>query len=188
MRLFGFEIKRPGEAEAEPVSFAPPQEDDGAVVVAAGGVYGTYVDLEGSAKTEAELVTKYRDMMNHPEVDSAVDDIVNEAIVYDLNEPIVKIDFNKVELPDNIKKIVEGEFNNVLKFVFTSGFDPYDFKVLIYNRWGEIIFETYDTTSYWDGTYDNKPCPSGSYTYFIQFGDKNTERKYSVAGNVNLIR
>jgi gliding motility-associated-like protein len=80
------------------------------------------------------------------------------------------------------------EFNNVLKFVFTSGFDPYDFKVLIYNRWGEIIFETYDTTSYWDGTYDNKPCPSGSYTYFIQFGDKNTERKYSVAGNVNLIR
>jgi gliding motility-associated-like protein len=80
------------------------------------------------------------------------------------------------------------EFNNVLKFVFTSGFDPYDFKVLIYNRWGEIIFETYDTTSYWDGTYDNKPCPSGSYAYFIQFGDKNTERKYSVAGNVNLIR
>ena len=81
MRLFGFEIKRPAQEIAdEPVSFAPPVEDDGAVMVAAGGVYGTYVDLEGSAKTEAELVTRYRDMMNHPEVDSAVEDIVNEAI------------------------------------------------------------------------------------------------------------
>jgi gliding motility-associated-like protein len=80
------------------------------------------------------------------------------------------------------------EFNNVLRFVFTSGFDPYDFKALIFNRWGETIFETYDATSYWDGTYDNKPCSSGSYTYSIQFGDKNNGQKYSVTGNVNLIR
>jgi gliding motility-associated-like protein len=80
------------------------------------------------------------------------------------------------------------EFNNVLKFVFTSGFDPYDFKALIYNRWGEIIFETHDATSYWDGTYNNKPCSSGSYVFDIQFGDKNNGHKYSVTGNVNLIR
>jgi len=54
MRLFGFEVKRSQEEIAnEPVSFAPPVEDDGAVMVAAGGVYGTYVDLEGSANNRS---------------------------------------------------------------------------------------------------------------------------------------
>ena len=56
MDLFGFEIKK---RIAEPISFAPKQTDDGAVVVAEGGVYGTYVDLDGSIRTEAELVNKY---------------------------------------------------------------------------------------------------------------------------------
>ena len=96
MKLFGFEIKRSEALGPEPVSFAPPVEDDGAVMVAAGGVYGTYVDLEGSAKTEAELVTKYRDMMNQPEVDSAVDDVINEAIVSETEEDIVKINLDKI--------------------------------------------------------------------------------------------
>ena len=113
MRLFGFEIKRPAE-EQEPVSFAPPQEDDGAVIVAAGGVYGTYVDLEGSAKTEAELVTRYRDMVNQPEVDQAVDDIVNEAIVTETEE-IVKINLDKIQLDDRIKKAIDEEFQNIIE-------------------------------------------------------------------------
>ena len=118
MRLFGFEIKRPAQEIAdEPVSFAPPVEDDGAVMVAAGGVYGTYVDLEGSAKTEAELVTRYRDMMNHPEVDSAVEDIVNEAIVTETEEDIVAINLDDVNLPNNAKKILTQEFENVLRIL-----------------------------------------------------------------------
>lgn len=112
MRLFGFEIKRPLE-EAEPVSFAPPEQDDGAVLVAAGGVYGTYVDLEGSAKTEAELVTKYRDMMNQPEVDQAVDDVVNEAIVTEVDNDVVKINLDKTNIDENIKKIIIDEFNKI---------------------------------------------------------------------------
>ena len=118
MRLFGFEIKRSEEEqEQQAVSFAPPVEDDGAVLVAAGGVYGTYVDLEGSAKTEAELVTKYRDMMRQPEVDSAVDDVINEAIVYEDREEIVKIDLDKVKLSNGAKKIITEEFNTLLKLL-----------------------------------------------------------------------
>lgn len=80
--LFGFEIKRKQEEKEYP-SFAPKQEDDGALVVAEGGAYGTFVDMEGAIRTEAELVSKYREMSMHPEVELAVDDIVNEAIVID---------------------------------------------------------------------------------------------------------
>jgi len=117
LRLFGFEIKKQGE-EPEPVSFAPPVEDDGAVVVAAGGVYGTYVDLEGSAKSEAELVTKYRDMLNQPEVDQAVDDIVNEAIVSETEEQTVSINLDEVKSASpNIKKAIQEEFENILKLL-----------------------------------------------------------------------
>jgi hypothetical protein len=116
MRLFGFEIRKQNP-EPEPTSFAPPTEDDGAVIVAAGGVYGTYVDLEGSAKTEAELVTKYRDMLTQPEVDQAVDDIVNEAITTDTTEKIVSINLDEVNINLSSKKIITEEFNAILKLL-----------------------------------------------------------------------
>jgi len=60
--LFGFEFKRKEKVEQQPLSFAPKETDDGALVVAAGGAFGTYVDLDGTVRTEAELVTKYREM------------------------------------------------------------------------------------------------------------------------------
>jgi len=117
MRLFGFEIKRQTD-DPEPQSFAPPVEDDGAVVIAAGGVYGTYVDLEGSAKSEAELVTKYRNMLNQPEVDQAVDDIVNEALVSETEEETVTINLDEVkDISPQIKKVVKEEFDNILRLL-----------------------------------------------------------------------
>ena len=77
-RLFGFEIKRTqDEANNTPSSFAPPANDDGATVVAEGGVFGTYVDLEGTARTEAELVNKYREIALQPEVEAAIEDVFN---------------------------------------------------------------------------------------------------------------
>ena len=65
--LFGFEFKRKDQKAIDEIqSFAPKETDDGAVVVAAGGAFGTYVDLDGTVRTEAELVTKYREMSLHP--------------------------------------------------------------------------------------------------------------------------
>ena len=117
MKIFGFEIKRPSE-EKEPLSFTAPTDDDGAVVVAAGGVYGTYVDLEGSAKTEAELVTKYRDMLTHPEVELAVDDIINEAIIQEPEQPIVKINLDHLlHTKENVKTILSQEFEEILELL-----------------------------------------------------------------------
>ena len=81
--LFGFEFKRKGVKEEEDLgSFAPKIDDEGSVVVAEGGVYGTYVDLEGSTRTESELITRYRRMALQPECELAIDDIVNETIIY----------------------------------------------------------------------------------------------------------
>jgi len=59
---------------------------------------------------------------------------------------------------------------------------------LIYNRWGEVIWESYDATISWDGTYKGQLCPTGSYVYDIKFGGNNNGIKYSFTGNVNLIR
>ena len=101
MEIFGWDIRR---NKPEPISFAPKQEDDGAVVVNAGGVYGTYVDLDGSIRTEAELVSKYREMAVHPEVERAIDDIVNEVITQEPEQALVEIILEDLEQPDRIKK------------------------------------------------------------------------------------
>jgi len=110
--LFGFEFKK-RVAEEEPASFAPPVNDDGAVTVAAGGSYGTFVDLEGTARTEAELVTRYRDMSIVADVERAVDEIVNECIVSEIKDQIVQINLDKLQYPDNIKQLIAVEFENI---------------------------------------------------------------------------
>lgn len=111
--LFGFEFKR----KVEPVdipSFTPKAADDGAMVVAEGGVYGTFVDLDGAVRTEAELVNKYREVAMHPEVEMAIDDIVNEAIVADPKKEIVSLNLDDLEQPDKIKKMILEEFGNIV--------------------------------------------------------------------------
>lgn len=112
--LFGFELRR---ARPEQPSFTPKETDDGAVVVAQGGVMGTYVDLDGSIRTEAELVTKYREMAEHPEVDRAVDNIVNEVITQDVSDAPVQIVMDDVEMPDKVKEAIQLEFKNVLRLL-----------------------------------------------------------------------
>ena len=112
--IFGFEIKR---KQPEPVSFAPRQSDDGAAIVAEGGVYGTYVDLDGSIRTEAELVNKYREMALHPEVDQAIDDIVNEVITQEAEQEVVELILDDIEMPDKVKKIFIEEFKNVINLL-----------------------------------------------------------------------
>ena len=131
--LFGFEIRRvtdPVEVQEKQPAFAPEIKDDGAVVVAAGGAYGTYIDLQGAARTEAELVTKYREMSMHPEVERAVDDILNEAIIVEEKEKIVQINLDDTKLSTNIKKKITEEFENVLTLLDfnKSAFD-------IFRRW-----------------------------------------------------
>jgi len=124
--LFGFEIKRKDD-EDKLKSFAAPVDEEGSVVVAAGGQYGTYVDLEGSAKNEAELVTKYRNMLQHPEVQRAIEDIVNESIVVTDNQKVVECVTDDVDQPESINKKIREEFDEVLRLLdfSNSGYDTF---------------------------------------------------------------
>lgn len=127
MQLFGFEIKRKDETPLE--SFAPEVKDDGAVLVAAGGSYGTYVDLDGTARTEAELVSKYREISQQPEIEMAIDDIVNEAIDTDADS-VVEINLDNVKYGDPIKNKIREEFDNVLDLLNFQN-EAYE----IFKRW-----------------------------------------------------
>ena len=132
--LFGFRIgKDDDSAEKLAVqvpSFAPPPNLDGAMEVAPGGAYGTYVDLEGTAKNEAELVTRYREMSMYPECESAIDDVVNEAIITDERDDPVTINLDKLEQPESVKRRIEEEFNNVCKLL-----DFHNNSYEIFRRW-----------------------------------------------------
>lgn len=116
VQLFGFEFRKNKPDEIAP-SFVPKESDDGAVTVSAAAAYGTYVDLDGTVRTEAELVTKYREMALQPEIDSAVDEIVNEMM--DISEDkIVDIQLDQIDnLPENIKKVVQNEFEYCLSLL-----------------------------------------------------------------------
>ena len=118
--LFGYEIRRKQDKEEQPKSFAPPLSDDGAVNIesaAVGGAYGYFLDIEGSAKTESELVSRYRSMALQPEVQQAVDEIVNEAINIDYNENAVEIVLEDTELPSKVKEKISEEFENILRLL-----------------------------------------------------------------------
>jgi hypothetical protein len=127
--LFGFEFKRKDQKPELP-SFTPPSNtDDGAVVVTAGGAYGTYVDLDGTVRSEAELVTKYREMSLQPECDSAIDEIVNESIAIDEEHPIM-INLDDLKVGEAVKKVIRDEFNKCLQLLEFNKF-AYE----IYRRW-----------------------------------------------------
>jgi gliding motility-associated-like protein len=79
-------------------------------------------------------------------------------------------------------------FNNTFQPVFTSGFDPFDFNLYIFNRWGEIIFESHDATVGWDGTYNGELMQDGTYTWKIDFKSRVNDKKYQAVGHVNLLR
>ena len=81
-------------------------------------------------------------------------------------------------------------FNQTFKPVFTSGFDPNQFSMKIFNRWGEIIFESRNSKIGWDGTYgiNGNKVPEGSYTYHITYKIPNKDERRIVTGHVTLLR
>ena len=109
-QLFGFQINRKeGQKGQSPV---PPSADE-PVSIAAGGYFGTYVDTDATARNEFELIRRYRDMSLHPEVDSAVDEIVNEFVVSDASDSCVEVDLNNLEVGAGVKKKIRDEFDKI---------------------------------------------------------------------------
>ena len=116
--FFGFEIKRAKKDKELRPSFVPKNDDDASGVIKAGGHFGAYIDVDGDkAKTDVDLIYKYRDIATQPECDAAVEDIVNEAIVGDHDEAPVNIILDELEVSDKIKEMVKNEFDHVLKLL-----------------------------------------------------------------------
>lgn len=80
------------------------------------------------------------------------------------------------------------EFNNVFKPVFYSGLDVYNYHFTIYNRWGEVIFESFNVDFGWDGTYGNQIEETATYIWKLEFKEKNKENTHSKTGHVNVLR
>ena len=117
--LFGYSIKRAEQERGgkKSISPVPPNEDDGQVSIAAGGHYGYFVDLEGGGKNEQELLRRYREMALHPEVDGAIEDIINEAVVSDLYDSPVQIELSNLDASSKVKKLIREEFEYIKKLL-----------------------------------------------------------------------
>jgi len=113
-QLFGFQINRKeGKKGQSPV---PPQADE-PIAVAAGGYYGTYVDTDNQARNEFEMIRRYRDMAIHPEVDSAVDEVVNEFIVSDAYDSPVEINLDNLGMGAGVKNKIRTEFDYIKRLL-----------------------------------------------------------------------
>ena len=116
--FFGFEITRKGKEPVRPSFVAQTDNDDGAGVIQAGGHFGAYIDMDGDkAKTDIDLILKYRDVSSQPECDAAIEDIVNESIVGDHDEAPINLVLDELEISDKLKETVKHEFDNVLKLL-----------------------------------------------------------------------
>ena len=137
--LFGFNITRVKPKTDPKQQFSQPQAEDGTQVVAAGGFFGSYLDMEGTAKTEQDLIRRYREIALHPECDMAIEDIINEAITSNENKQSVKVVTDQLKYSSKIKQTIEEEFSEVLRMLqFNTRWHD------LFRRWyvdGRIFFQ-----------------------------------------------
>jgi len=113
-KLFGFKIQDTGVDKSKRlISPVPSNEEDKSDYYVQSGFYGQYVDIEGVYKNEQDLVKRYREMALHPECDSAIEDVINEAIVSDLNDSPVEIELSNLPASDKLKQIIRDEFKSI---------------------------------------------------------------------------
>jgi hypothetical protein len=135
--IFGFEIKRK-ETKPNSQQFTAPSSDDGTQTIMGGGHFGTYLDIEGKVNNESDLIRRYREIAMHPECDMAIEDIINESVVVDDNQEVVRLNLNKVPFSSQVKKRITDEFKNIISLLEfeQKGHD-------IFRRWyvdGRIVY------------------------------------------------
>jgi hypothetical protein len=116
-KLFGFSIENTEPLSPTAVSPVPPNKEDESDFYLTSGFFGSYVDIEGVYRTEFDLIKRYREMALHPECDSAIEDIVNEAIVSDSNDSPIQIELSNLNASDGIKRKIRQEFKYILELL-----------------------------------------------------------------------
>ncbi len=137
--LFGFQISRVKQRTDPKQNFTTTQADDGTQTVNAGGYFGTFLDMDATAKTEADLIRRYREIAIHPECDMAIEDIVNEAIVSNEMKDPVRVNLEGLPFGKEVRRKIETEFKEILRLMNfnVKGHD-------IFRRWyvdGRIFFQ-----------------------------------------------
>ena len=112
-KLFGFSIEETQKKSASIISPVPKNNEDGVDNFISSGFYGQYVDIEGAYRSEYDLIKRYREMALHPEVDGAIEDVVNEAIVSDLYDSPVEVELSNLNATESIKKKIREEFRYI---------------------------------------------------------------------------
>ena len=112
-KLFGFSIEETQKKSTSIISPVPKNNEDGVDNFIASGFYGQYVDIEGAYRSEYDLIRRYREMALHPEVDGAIEDVVNEAIVSDLYDSPVEVELSNLNASESLKKKIREEFRHI---------------------------------------------------------------------------
>jgi len=148
LQLFGLTIGKkdpvePQESKKEQ-SFVAPDSYDGTYQLETGGVFGTLVDFSGSIRDENALINQYRQLSLYPEVDQAIEDIINESIVMDKDQRPIKLDLEGVDMSEHIKKKIHDEYNGILR-------------LLEFHKKGGDLFRRWyiDSKLYWHLVLDN---------------------------------
>lgn len=81
-----------------------------------------------------------------------------------------------------------NEFNQVFGPIMTEGYDINGFEFLVFNRWGNVVWESHDPNGRWDGTFDGKKCSDGVYTWKLTFNVFGNDSKITDHGHLTLIR
>jgi hypothetical protein len=163
--LFGFSIQKSQKDQGlSGKTFTDPTPDDGAIEIAGGGFFASVLDTDGRERSDIDLIRRYRDISMQSECDAAVEDIVNEGIISNLNDIPVNIDLTNLPYPDKIKKRIRAEFMEVLR-------------LLNFNEKGHDIFRRWyvDGRLYYHKVIDNKD-PQRGLTH-LRFIDPTKIRK-----------
>jgi len=201
--LFGFSLDKGNQKKKKQqglISPVAPNNDDGTVTISAGGYYGQYVDMEGVSRNEFEQIRKYREVSLHPEVDSAIDEVVNEAIVADGDDSPVEIELSNLEQSESIKKRIREEFKELKRLL------QFDKKCYhIFRRWyidGRLYYhKVIDVNKPTEGIKElryidplkvkkmrevkKKPAAGGPDNAKVNYGDVNEYYLYNPKGVFN---
>ena len=181
-RLFGFSVEDNEKKSQSIVSPVPENNQDGSDFYIQSGFYGSYVDIEGVYRNEFDLIKRYREMALHPEVDGAIEDIVNEAIVSDLYDSPVEIEFSNLNASDKLKKIIREEFKTIKEIL------DFDRKAHeIFRNWyvdGKLCYlKVIDQKRPQDGIQDLRYIDSLKIKYIRK--EKKTDRNDYINANRN---
>ena len=190
--LFGFQISRkkaketvkPSGGGKQLQSFVAPDVEDGATSIQSGAYYGHYIDLDGNIKNDIDQIKQYRSLSLHAEVESAIDDIINEAIVTEEGTPTVSIVLDDVNVSQNVKKKIRNEFDQLLKLL---DFDNRGYE--LFRRWyvdGKLFYHIMvDPKKPKEGIQEVRQIDA---TSIRKIQEINKERKQGDGGNVDIVK